>query len=68
MSDFREKLSETRKKSVKNMMEDSRSLRSTLAFTEELMYDDTEGVKRVFQESGVYETYRSTTQYDNDWN
>lgn len=56
------------RKAVRNAAAGSRSEDSVDAFDESFMYDDEKAIQRVWNDSGVTDSYRDTIRYDNDWN
>ena len=46
----------------------SRSQESVEDTDESYMYDDEKAVQRIWNDSGVMDSYSGTTRYDNEWN
>ena len=56
------------RKAVRNATAGSRSEESVEAFDESNMYDDEKAVQRIWNDSGVMDSYSNTTRYDTEWN
>jgi hypothetical protein len=46
----------------------SRSQESVEDTDESYMYDDEKAIQRIWNDSGVMDSYSGTTRYDNEWN
>jgi hypothetical protein len=46
----------------------SRAQESVSDTDESYMYDDEKAIQRIWNDSGVMDSYSGTTRYDNEWN
>jgi hypothetical protein len=56
------------RKAVRNATAGIRSEESVDSFDESNMYDDEKSIQRIWNDSGVMDSYSGTTRYDNEWN
>jgi archaellum biogenesis ATPase FlaH len=65
---FKRKLQTKSKKLVRNRRAAKKSVDDTDSFDESSMYDDDKAVRKIFEDSGVVDTFNYTTKLDNVWN
>lgn len=65
---LRTKLKSKSRKLMRNVKEDTRSIRSMDAFDERVMYSTDAEVRALADGIGITDTYNETIRFDNDWN
>ena len=65
---FKAKVQAKGRKAVKNATAGRRSEKLVEAFDESSMYDEEKAVRKIWNDSGVVDSYRDTVRFDNEWN
>jgi hypothetical protein len=65
---FKTKVQAKGRKTVKNATEGAKTIKGLEAFEEDFMYDNEKAIAKVWNDSGVVDSYRDTIRYDNEWN
>jgi len=65
---FRKKVKAKNRKMLRNVTEDTRTIKSLDAFDEKFMYSTEEEVRRYADGMGITEVYQETKRFDEEWN
>jgi len=65
---FRKKVKAKNRKMLRNVTEDTRTIKSLDAFDEKFMYSTEEEIRRYADGMGITEVYQETKRFDEEWN